>query len=508
VNEMPEILRVENITKQYPGVLALDNVSFDVLPGEVHILLGENGAGKSTLIKAISGVIRPDGGRIMIEDKEMFFANPMDSLTAGISTAFQEESLFHELSIAENIFMGQIPSSMGKIKKSIMLERSADLLKQVGIRDIHPRTLIKDLNIATRQLVQLARAVLNSAKVLILDEPATALTPMEREHLFDVIQRFKDQGSGIVFVSHHLKEALSISDRITVLKDGKNVITTSAHGVTEKQIVKWMVGKEIGDIYPEKKVNTGKVALEVSNLSFAPYFSDVNFQLGKGEILGIAGLMGCGKTELAQVLFGRQRADKGKVKINNIEASIQNPRHAIENGISLIPNNRNEALYLTKSICANVSLPAISEYSNGFTINKKKEYQDVEELSRRLKLRAVDMRYHVETLSGGNRQKVLIARGLFSKAEILIFVEPTLGVDVGARSEIYDLIASLSQSGQSVIVISSDVAEVVGLSHRVLVMHHGELKANLKGTEISEQNILSFMVTNTEQSFLKEAIVY
>jgi ABC-type sugar transport system ATPase subunit len=504
---MPEILRVEQITKHYPGVLALDNVSFDVLPGEVHTLLGENGAGKSTLIKVISGVIRPDHGKIVVQDKEMVFANPMDSLTSGISTAFQEESLFHELSIAENIFMGQIPSTMGKIKKSVMVEKSAELLNQVGIRDIHPRTLVKHLNIATRQLVQLARAILNNAKVLILDEPATALTPLEREHLFDVVQKFKDQGSGIVFVSHHLKEALSISDRITVLKDGKNVITTAAHGVSEKQVVNWMVGKELGDIYPKKSINKGKVALEVSNLSLAPHFSNVSLQLDKGEILGIAGLMGCGKTELAQVLFGRQRADEGTFKINNDETSIQNPRDAIENGISLIPNNRNEALYLTKSICTNVSLPAIKKYSNGFTINKKKEYQDVEVLSRRLKLRAVDMHYHVETLSGGNRQKVLIARGLFSKAEILIFVEPTLGVDVGARSEIYDLIADLANNGQSVIVISSDVSEVVGLSHRVLVMHQGELKADLKGTEITEQNILNYMVTHNEQSSLKEAMV-
>ncbi|WP_134698756.1 sugar ABC transporter ATP-binding protein [Ammoniphilus sp. YIM 78166] len=503
---MPEVLRVENITKEYPGVLALNHVSFEVQAGEVHTLLGENGAGKSTLIKVISGVIAPNQGKIVFQDQEVTFRNPMDASRLGVSTAFQEEALFHELSIYENIYMGQIPSHMGKIKKSKMIETSSDLLEQVGIKGVNPKTLVKDLNIATRQLVQLARAILNEAKVLILDEPATALTPLERENLFRVVEKFKKQGTGIIFVSHHLKEALDISDRITVLKDGKRMITTEAKGVTEKQVVHWMVGKEIGDIYPEKKVNRAEVIYEVNHLSLSPHFKDVRFQLHKGEILGIAGLMGCGKAELAKVLFGHLVADKGSVKINHEEAIIQNQRNAIDNGIFLIPDNRNEALYLSKPICENVSLPAIQNYSKRWKINKKKEHQDVEELAKRLKVKAVSVDYHVDTLSGGNRQKVLIARGIFAGAEIIIFVEPTLGVDVGARSEIYDLIAELSQNGRSVIVISSDVPEIVGLSHRVLVMHQGEIKANLDENEISEQNILNYMVTQSKNSTNEMAV--
>lgn len=496
---MPEILRVEHITKQYPGVLALDGVSFDVQSGEIHTLLGENGAGKSTLIKVIAGIITPNQGQIFIQNRQVRFKNPLDSIRLGISTAFQEEVLFHELSIAENMFMGQMPSQLGKINRSLMVETSADLLKQVGLEDVHPNTLVKHLNIASRQLVQLARAMLNNARVLILDEPATALTPHEREKLFYVVQKFKDQNAGIIFVSHHLKEALSISDRITVLKDGKKVITTPGEGVTEKQVVHWMVGKEIGDIYPAKKVRKGKVVYEANGLSFAPHFSNVGFQLHEGEILGIAGLMGCGKTELAQALFGRIRLDKGQIKMEGEETVIDNPKAAIEKGLFLIPDNRNEALYLSKSICENVSLPAIQNYANRTKINRRKEKQDVEELARRLHVRAVSVDYHVDTLSGGNRQKVLIARGVFAQARILIFVEPTLGVDVGARSEIYDLIADLSRNGRSIIVISSDVPEIVGLSHRVLVMHQGELKANLEGEAISEPQILNYMVSHADR---------
>lgn len=502
---MPEILRVEQITKEYPGVMALNGVSFQVESGEIHTLLGENGAGKSTLIKVIAGIIAPNQGKMFVQNQEVHFTNPLDSIRSGISTAFQEEVLFHELSIAENIFMGQIPSHMGKIKKSLMVETSADLLNQVGLEDIHPNTLVKHLNIASRQLVQLARAILNNARILILDEPATALTPNEREKLFNVVQKFKDQNAGIIFVSHHLKEALNISDRITVLKDGKKVITTSAEGITEKQVVNWMVGKEIGDIYPPKEVKKGKVVYEANGLFLSPHFSNVSFQLHEGEILGIAGLMGCGKTELAQALFGRIGLDKGQIKMNNEETSISNPKAAIEKGLFLIPDNRNEALYLSKSIRENVSLPAIQNYSNGVRINQKKERQDVEELSQKLKVRAVNVDYHVETLSGGNRQKVLIARGVFAQAQILIFVEPTLGVDVGARSEIYDLIATLAKNGQSVIVISSDVPEIVGVSHRVLVMHQGELKANLQKDEISEANILNYMVSRQEEASRMEA---
>jgi ribose transport system ATP-binding protein len=498
------MLRVENITKQYPGVLALDNVTLDVQSGEVHTLLGENGAGKSTLIKVISGVIRPDKGEIILHDQEMNFSNPLDALKAGISTAFQEETLFHELSIAENIFMGHFPNRMGKIQKAKMIERTSDLLKQVGIKDIHPNTLVKDLNIAARQLVQLARAILNNAKILILDEPATALTSMERKNLFEVVQRFKEQNTGIIFVSHHLKEALSISDRITVLKDGKKVITTPAQGVTEKQVVYWMVGKEMEDVYPQKELKRGEVVFEVDHLSCSPYFSSISFKLHKGEILGIAGLMGCGKAELARVLFGRLVPDEGKIRIHNEEIRIRNPRTAIEKGIFLIPDNRNEALYLSKSIRENVSLPAIQNYSNGFYINKRLEQEDVKEISQRLKVRTVNVNTPVGSLSGGNRQKVLISRGVFAKAEILIFVEPTLGVDVGARSEIYDLIADLSRNGKSIIVISSDVPEIVGLSHRVLVMHQGELKATLEGNEISEPNILKFMVSENKDASLKK----
>ncbi|SDI92750.1 sugar ABC transporter ATP-binding protein [Paenibacillus naphthalenovorans] len=498
---MAEVLRVEQITKQYPGVLALDDVSFDVQSGEVHTLLGENGAGKSTLIKVIAGIITPNYGKIFVQNEEVHFDSPLDAIRSGISTAFQEEALFHELSVAENIFMGQIPSHMGKINKSLMIERSADLLKQVGLDTVHPDIPVKHLNIATRQLVQLARAFLNNARVLILDEPATALTPHEREKLFQVVQKFKDQGAGIVFVSHHLKEALSISDRITVLKDGRKVTTTPAEGINEKQIVHWMVGKEIGDIYPAKEVRKGsKVVYEVKGLSLLPHFSDVGFQLHEGEILGIAGLMGCGKTELAQALFGRMEPDRGLIKINGEETRVHNTKAAIDKGIFLIPDNRNEALYLSKSICENVSLPAIRNYSNGVRINRKKETEDVEELAGRLKVRAVNVDYHVDTLSGGNRQKVLIARGVFAQAKILIFVEPTLGVDVGARSEIYDLIADLSRNGQSIIVISSDVPEIVGISHRVLVMHQGELKANLEGDEISEFQILNYMVSHQEEA--------
>lgn len=503
---MAEVLRVEQITKEYPGVRALDGVSFDVQSGEVHTLLGENGAGKSTLIKVIAGIITPNHGNMFVQNEKVHFTNPLDAIRAGISTAFQEEVLFHELSIAENIFMGQIPSHMGKINYSLMIETSADLLHQVGLDELHPNTLVKHLNIASRQLVQLARAILNHARVLILDEPGTALTPHEREKLFNVVQKLKDQNAGIIFVSHHLKEALSISDRITVLKDGRKVITTPAEGISEKQVVNWMVGKEIGDIYPAKEVTQGKVVYEAKGLSLSPHFSDVSFQLHEGEILGIAGLMGCGKTELSQALFGRMVLDKGKFIMNNEETSIPNPKAAIEQGLFLIPDNRNEALYLSKSICENVSLPAIQNYSNGVVINQKKERQDVEELASRLHVRAVSVDYHVDTLSGGNRQKVLIARGVFAQAKILIFVEPTLGVDVGARSEIYDLIATLSKNGQSIIVISSDVPEIVGISHRVLVMHQGELKANLKGDEISEPHILNYMVSAHDEARMEAAL--
>jgi ribose transport system ATP-binding protein len=488
---------MQNISKSYPGVKALDNVSIDLLPGEVHCLVGENGAGKSTLIKILSGAIKKDSGEIFIEDKKVEINSPYEARKFGIGVIYQDFKLVSELTIAENILLGNEPVSKKLlfINKKKIKETAFKILERLG-ENIDVSIQAKYLSVAKRQVVEIAKALSVKIKIIAMDEPTASLSKSETENLFDVIKKLKDEGTGIIYISHRIEEIFKIADRITVLRDGKLIITCLSSDADRKKLIKWMVGRDLEEEYPRIGQNRTQEILHLENIN-SKRLKKINLSLYKGEILGLAGLNGAGRSELANIIFGAQRKESGKIFFNNEEVNFKSPREAIDTGIALLTEDRNfYGLLMQMSVKENISISNLSSLLKGPFIRKKKEKKIVDNFILKLKIKTPTSETKVENLSGGNRQKVVLARWLFTNAKMIIFDEPTVGIDIGVKYEIYNLINRLVENNIGVMVISSDLPELVGICHRIAVMSNGEITGELKENEINQEKIMELAVVN------------
>lgn len=489
--EQDIILEICGISKEFPGVQALDNVSVSFRRGEVHALLGENGAGKSTLIKILTGAQPPTSGMIRIDGKEYNALTPQQAKQLGITAIYQEFNLFPSLDISENIFYGRELKKGPFRNRRLMDEYTRKYCRDMGI-ELNPRTLVKDLGVAHQQIVEIIKSISVNARILIMDEPTAPLTNREVEAMFRIIRRLKEDGVTIIYISHRLEELYEICDRVTVLRDGKYIMTDEVKNLTREQMIAAMVGRELGETYPEQNSKSSEVVLEVRNLTNAR-LKDVSFRLYKGEILGIGGLVGAGRTELARALFGADPLTKGDILRNQIEIKIGSPKDAIVHRIGLLPEDRKQAgLILGLSIRENISYGILKHISKLSIVNQKQEKQLCQTLIEELGIKTPSMNQLAGNLSGGNQQKVVIAKWLATECDILIFDEPTRGIDVGAKQEIYALLRSLTQQGKSIIMISSEMPELIGMSDRIIVMHEGRIAGELQSDEFSQERIMAY----------------
>jgi len=484
------LLELKRITKQFSGVKALKGVSLSLKKGTVHALMGENGAGKSTLMKIISGIYSPDEGEIHIRGEKVVISSPVKALEYGITMIHQELTPVPEMTVAENIFLGREPSRFGLVDFKEMHNRTLELFKGIGIQ-IDPKTKMKDLKVSDIQLVEIAKALSFDADVIIMDEPTSAITDREVEQLFKVIADLKEKGKGIIYISHKMNEIFKISDEITVMRDGEYISTKAAKDTSNKELISMMVGRELTDIFPKLNLEPGEVILEVSNLSKEGEFHDINFQIKRGEIIGVAGLMGSGRTEVMQTIFGMTKPDSGEIKFDGQKVNIQNPMHAIRLGIAFVTEDRKkQGLNLPSSISHNITISSLDEVSTSGFINANKEKQIVDEYIEKLRIKTSNRDKWVQYLSGGNQQKVVLAKWLMTKPKILILDEPTRGIDVGAKFEIYKLMHQLATDGYTIIMVSSELPEILGMSHRILVFHERKLAGELMGKEATQELIM------------------
>ena len=487
---MSNLLEMRKIVKRYPGVLALDKVSIDLKPGEVHCLVGENGAGKSTLMKILSGAIKKDSGEIFINGDKVEYNSPSESQSRGINIIYQDFKLVPELTAAENIFLGREIKNSFFLNRKEMNIRAAETISQLG-ENIDITLPVSKLSSAERQMVEIAKAIIGNVKILAMDEPTAPLTSKEINNLFKVIKKIKDNGVGIIYISHRLEEIFEIGDRVTVLRDGKLVHSAGMKDVDKNQLIKLMVGRELASDYPINKAKKGNEILRLENLS-AYKINEVSLSLYKGEVLGIAGLVGAGRSELVRAIFGADKITSGKIFINDKEVKINSPKEAIDSGIALLTEDRNLlGLFMNMSIRENISVSSLSKMMNGLFINEQKEISSVQKLFDQLKVKAPSIETSVEALSGGNRQKVVLARWLGTNSNILIFDEPTAGIDVGVKFEIYNLINKLAEEGKGIIVISSELPELMGISDRIFIMCEGRITGELSHDEASQEKILN-----------------
>lgn len=489
------ILKLEKITKSFPGVIALDNVSFEIKRGEVHVLIGENGAGKSTLMKILSGVYKQDRGRIILDGEEVIFNNPKEAQKSGISIIFQEFSLIPYLNAVENIFLGREIVNKGYLQKKQMASEAQKLLQELGI-DIDLKTPVYKLSVAEQQFIEIAKAIAIKAKVLILDEPTATLTNKEIKTLFKMISKLKEKGVTMIYISHHLDEAFEIGDRLSCLRDGRYVGTKAMSEVTKKEIIRMMVGRDIADTYPARKnkLQPDDFILEVVNLQRKNHSNKLSFNLRRGEILGVAGLVGSGRTEMIRALIGADPVEYKEVYMEGKRIKLNSPQEALANGIGLIPEDRkSQGLVLGMSVGRNTSLASLPKFlkKTGF-ISKKKEEASVAQRIRELGIKTVNADVLVRSLSGGNQQKVVLGKWLNTDCKVLIFDEPTRGIDVGAKAEIYKLMRELTESGISIIMISSELPEVIGMSDRILVMCQGRIITEMPAESATQEKIMLY----------------
>lgn len=489
-------LQMKHITKRFPGVLALNDVQFSLRRGEVHALLGENGAGKSTLMKILSGVYQPDEGEIIFEDKPVSFSDPLSAQNVGITIIHQEFNLFPELTVEENIFIGRefCKKNRWRLDKKQQRQATIEILQKLNLA-IKPDTLVADLTVAQQQMVEIAKAISVNARILIMDEPTAALTETEIESLFRVTRLLKEQGTGIVYISHRLEELALIADRATVMRDGQYISTVDYECVKISDLIAMMVGRDLGNIYPRREALQQRIpVLEVNGLTRKGVLNDINFTLYRGEILGFAGLMGAGRTELARAIFGADSIDSGTLKLNGKETVIKDISDAIQQGISYLTEDRKkEGLALNLSVERNIMLGNYPEYSDRFgNVDSRRCQQTSEEQVKALRIKTPNLEQAALNLSGGNQQKIIIARWVCKDTDILIFDEPTRGIDVGAKLEIYELMNRLVAKGKSIIMISSELPEVLGMCDRILVMRSGRITGELSAKEATQEKIMQY----------------
>ena len=486
------LLEVTGVRKAFPGVLALDNVAFKVRPGTVHALMGENGAGKSTLMKIVAGVYTPDQGTMRLRGEEITLKSPLDALLKGISMIHQELNLMPFMTVAENIWIRREPiNSLGFVNHTELREKTRALFAELNI-DIDPEIEIQNLSISNRQMVEIAKAVSYDSDILIMDEPTSALTEHEVSHLFAIIRKLRDQGKGIVYITHKMNELFEIADEVSVFRDGKYIGTERAADVTRDDIIRMMVGREITQMFPKETVPIGDVRLSVRHLTLDGVFNDVSFDVHSGEILGFAGLIGSGRSNVAEAIFGVTPANSGTIQINGKDVTIDSPRTATMHGIAFLTEDRKDTgCFLNLDVLENMQMAVIgSKFVRGGFVEEKKVAKVCEEMSAKLRIKTPSMAECVENLSGGNQQKVLIGRWLLTDPKILILDEPTRGIDVGAKAEIHKLITRLAGEGVAVIMISSELPEVLGMSDRILVMHEGRVTGILDRAEADQVKIM------------------
>ena len=489
-------LQMSHITKRFPGVLALSNVDFALRKGEVHALLGENGAGKSTLMKILSGVYQPDEGDIIFEGQSVSFANPLSAQSAGITIIHQEFNLFPELTVEENIFIGRefCKNNRWRLDEKQQRQAAIDILQKLNL-NISPETLVADLTVAQQQMVEIAKAISVNAKILIMDEPTAALTETEIDSLFQVTRLLKEQGTGIVYISHRLEELALIADRATVLRYGLFIASVDYDAVKISDLIAMMVGRDLGNIYPRRgPLAQRKPVLEVSGLTRNGVLNNIDFTLYQGEILGFAGLMGAGRTELARAIFGADPIDGGTLKLNGKVTVIKDIPDAIQQGISYLTEDRKkEGLALGLSVERNIMLGNYPEYSDRYgNVDSKRCQKTSEEQVKALRIKTPHLEQAALNLSGGNQQKIIIARWVCKDTDILIFDEPTRGIDVGAKLEIYELMNRLVAKGKSIIMISSELPEVLGMCDRILVMRNGRITGELASDDATQEKIMQY----------------
>ena len=493
---MSEILKLRNISKTFPGVRALQNISFDLKENEVHCLCGENGAGKSTLIKILSGAYQPDeGGEIYFEGRKIVL-NPRFAMKMGIQTIYQEHVVFETLSIVENIFTGSEIVSRGLLQKREMRGQTAEVLKYLK-SDLSPEAKLGELSSGEQKTVEIAKGLVFKRRVIILDEPTASFSSVEIENLLDIIQTIKKTGLGIIYISHHLEEVFRIADRVTVLRDGRKVSVYEINGLTRETLIKDMVGRDPSTFYQRERVPIGKVIFEARNVT-GNGARNVSFVLRKGEILGIAGMAGSGRSELMNVLFGSAPLESGEILIRGRVVRHSNPQSAIKNKMCFITEDRqNTGLFLPQTIAQNVTIANLVNTPE-FVVRQTDDSRTALRFIKELNIKANDARLRVVNLSGGNQQKVVLGKWFNTNGEIFIFDEPTIGIDVGSKQEIYKVMVDLLKQGKAILMVSSDMPEIISMSDRVMVMKNGQMAAELTTKEISEENILTHSIGHKE----------
>lgn len=486
------IVEMEGISKRFGGVRALHNVSLQIAPGEVHALMGENGAGKSTLMKILGGVYTCTDGIIKMNGKEVTFHTPMEAIEAGIAVIYQEQSLVDSLSIADNILLGRIPHKFGWIDKKRQLEKAKKALDSIG-SDLDMNEMVGNHSVAQKQFIEIAKTMSMDAKVVVMDEPTSVLTLSESRILFKLINELKSRGIAIVYISHRMEELFEVCDKCTVLKDGEYVGTVNMKDVDKQQLIKMMTGREVSNIYPEKReLEEKEEVLRIENFNKKGVFKDISFSVHAGEIVGMSGLVGAGRSEVCRAIAGIDVFDSGEVYLEGKKLEIRRPSDSIDNGIAYVSEDRKmDGLNLKLSIESNMTLSTIKQYKKGVFIDKKKEKEAIDRMVNLLDVKYGDLKQPVSDLSGGNQQKVMLANWILVNAKVMIIDEPTRGVDVGTKVEIYKLIRNLADEGKAILMISSELPEVIGVSDRILVMREGRITGEVNAADATEQNLLT-----------------
>lgn len=495
------ILSLNGVSKIFPGVKALDGVQLDLYPGQVTALIGENGAGKSTVVKILTGIYQPSEGTIELDGQWVSFPTAHDASSAGVTAIHQETVLFDDLSVAENIYLGHAPKNQfGLIDTKKMTSDARDILKEIGA-EIDPSITLRELGIANKHMVAIARALSIDARVVIMDEPTAALSHKEIGELYELVEQLKAQGKAILFISHKFDEIFRIADRYTVFRDGQFVGAGKLKDVRESELVNMMVGRSVDQIFPDRESKIGDVCFQVAGYAHPTEFEDINFTLSEGEILGFYGLVGAGRSELMQALIGLTKPSKGVCKIDGEICVIRSPADAISNGLAYVPEDRGkQGAVIGLPIFQNVTLPSLGTTSRSGFLRLAKEFALADEYTKRLDLRAAALDQDVGELSGGNQQKVVIAKWLATQPKVIILDEPTKGIDIGSKAAVHEFMADLAAQGLSVIMVSSEIPEIVGMSDRVIVMREGRMVAELEGDQISPDRLVRYAVGIEEEN--------
>ena len=507
MSESEYVLELNGITKIFPGVKALDKVHFQLKPGEIHALMGENGAGKSTFIKVITGVHKADEGEMILDGKKVDFQGPRDAQAAGIAAIYQHITAYPHLSVTENIFMGHEKVKFGKIQWNAMHAEANEYLQKLHA-DFSEKDEMGALSVAQQQMVEIAKALSMNARIIIMDEPTAALTQTESEQLYKITETLRDHGTSIIFISHRFEDMFRLATRVTILRDSHYIGTYNVHEITNDELIRAMVGREISDLFPKPVVEIGEEVLRVENISRTGYFKNISFSVKKGEILGLTGLVGAGRTEVCETIFGIENKSSGKVYLDGKEVDIKNPTQAMKLGIGYLPEDRqHQGLILDWGIGRNITLPVIGELSNHSWLNEKKELELAKKLAEEVDTKAVTLFDTASSLSGGNQQKIVVAKLLAAEVKVIILDEPTKGVDVGAKAAIYVIMGELARQGYAIVMVSSEMPEILGMCDKIIVMCEGKVTGELKRGEATQEMILEKAMAKSHHTTEKQSEV-